>query len=154
MEASLYILVKAVLTVAACALCGRIHGAGLEFYPQWLTKRFGKYINGDILSPILFGLIASLYLPWYLALGGALGWWSGWSPDIGDRVSELRQGNWKLAVQRGTFLGACIALGTWSPLFILSGSMFAPVYYITRKGDWSLSEWLLGGIIGLALVFS
>lgn len=145
------------LAIPACALAGRLHGGGPTIYREYFRKHFPKidpYLDGDITSPIAFGIICYLTgLPWYLALGGAVGWAVGWAPDIGDRVEELRQGKWKLALQRGVFLGACLSLGTWNPAFIISGAFFPLFYWLTRKGDWHWSEWLQGGAIGVAVVF-
>lgn len=151
-------IITILAAIPACALAARVHGGGPAVAREWLRKRFPnveRYLGGDTLSPVLFGLVCLLFMPWYWAMGGAIGWAVGWAPDIGDRVQELRLGQWKMALQRGVFLGAWVAVGTYNPLFILSGAMFPLLYWLstkTKTGSWGISEWLQGAAIGLVFL--
>jgi len=145
------------LAIPLCALAGRLHGGGPTFYREWVRKRLpwlDRYLDGDIASPVAFAALCAFFMPWPLALGAGLGWWAGWAPDIGDKVDALRDGNWKPALQRGVFLGSCIALGSWNPAFILAGATFPLWYWLCvryNKGDWGPAEWAQGAAIGAVL---
>ena len=145
------------LAIPICALIGRMHGGGPTFYREFVRKHapwLDPYLDGDTASPIAFAALCLFFMPWPLALGAGIGWWAGWAPDIGDRVAELREGKWKQSLLRGVFLGACIAIGTWNPAFILAGATF-PVWYGLcvkyNKGDWGPAEWAQGAAIGSIL---
>lgn len=147
-----------IITILLCALAGRLKGGGPKIFREWVRRKFpklDKWVDGDITGPLVFGLICLFWMPWYFALGGAIGWWVGMAPDVGQVMDELRKGNWKPGLQRGVYLGAAIALFTWNPAFIIPGILWPLAYWIGEKmddKDWWFSEWLIGGLIGLAFI--
>jgi len=113
-----------------------------------------RLLDGKILSTVGFGLLALFFVPYWLAITAGIGWLLGVSPSIGEDIAAQRAGNWRGYFQRGTFLGASIALGLWNPAFILAG-MSAPLcLWVSDKWskDWYVMEALQGCAIGLAFL--
>lgn len=133
------------------ALCMRIKGGGLGTLP-WYKSSFANKIEGAYIS----GLILSAFVN---PIFGAF-WILGNRPAMDDPSGP----DWKRAIQRGVFLGACLTLATgitqlidpYYPInvwYIVAAAGF-PIYYRMGlkidKTDWWIGELLLGGALGLA----
>lgn len=145
------------LAIPVCAILMLIKGGQHGFLRRKVTNPYlYKMLDGKILSTLGFGLLCLCFMPPLLSLTAALGWLLGVAPSIGEDIAEQRSGNWKPFFQRGTFMGASIALGCWNPAFILAG-MLSPVFlWISDKWskDWYVKEALEGAAIGLVLAVS
>lgn len=146
-----------IFTVVTCALLFSVKGGQHGFLRNKVTNPvIHRLLDGKILSTALFGLVCLFYYPWPWAIGGAGGWLAGVAPSIGEDIAEQRNGNWRGTLQRGTFLGACLALGLWNPSFIIAGALMGPFLWVSDRvsKDWWLYELLQGAAIGIALVAS
>jgi hypothetical protein len=147
------------LAIPACAILFAIKGGQHGFIVNKYRDKnpvLNRILDGKVLSTVGFGLLCLFFVPWWLAITGALGWLLGVAPSIGEDIQAQREGNWKPFFQRGTFLGASITLGLWNPAFILAG-MTAPLcLWISdrRSKEWWFYELAQGAVIGATLVLS
>jgi len=139
----------AIAAIALFSLCMMIKGGWLGKM-AWYRKTFAdKYIEGKWLSGLLLSAFINPIFGLFWALGN--------SPRMNDPG-----GDWKLAVQRGMFLGACLTMATgltgypniW---FIISGATL-PIWYRlalwqSKGAGWALAEPMLGAALGVAAIF-
>jgi len=124
---------------------GKIHAYRLI---EKKNKYYAAILDGSYISSFL---MAAFINPVF-----ALFWFIGNSPDIGDAAR-----NWKLGVQRGIFLGACLTFATgltggpniW---LIIAGATF-PIWYIgslklTHGMTWMWAEIVFGAVLGISYV--
>lgn len=160
-----------------------VKGGQLGRVPGWNDLRENSVVadvllDGKPLSAIGFACLAG-------PLAG-LGWLAGVSPRMGRAVGNIGgyRGNWdaeekpyegeearamaiegwKAGVQRGVFLGACIALATGNVAFIAAGALFPVTAYlgvslmqfIKKKVDvdWVFHEIILGAVLGVPFLFA
>ncbi|MDB5490368.1 MAG: putative rane protein [Micavibrio sp.] len=114
----------------------------------WKGKIIREIVDGHNLSAILFGLIT-------MSLPAALAWYIGCKPSLGEEVPAIGgiRGNWvhegttdriltgseskairisalKRGLQRGVFMGACIAFALNDRNFILAGATWPLCVFI------------------------
>lgn len=143
----------------------RIKGGGL-----------GKGNQGKIIAAFGFAaLCLCLKFSFLAAVLAGLGWWLGNKASLGEIEGAIGgfKGNWreegkswgwKQGLQRGVFTGACLAVFTWNPAFILAGALFPLCAWIgisfeqLRAGkvqvSWYLFEILWGGCLGVAFLIT
>lgn len=168
------------------ALAYALKGGVLELFRNYERVRensriLAALLNAKFLSifPVLAaGLIymdvwwqpVAILIAWLVAIApsmgeehGAVGDFKGALPAYLERgISDRgRSYDIKKALQRGVWMGACFAVATWNPVFILTSLLFIPCiwagqslnYLILRERGWTLAEPLIGAVcIGLGFL--
>lgn len=131
-----------------------LDGKKLGFILAWL---FIAAMTGDIV--LAFAVAAAWLLSVAPSMGeehGAIGRWKhSWGDYIDYSDSFGRLYGVKKGIQRGVFIGACMALATGYVPFICFSLLFVPcvyvgqeVYYrITKRDSWVWSEPLIGAVV-------
>lgn len=168
------------------ALAYALKGGVLEKFKNYERARENSKILSALLnakflsiSPVLAaGLI---YMSeWYDPILIITAWFAAIAPSMGEEhgavgdkdgalptylkrgISDRGRGyDVKKAIQRGVWMGACFAVATWNPIFILTSLLFVPLiwigqtlnYLILRERGWTLAEPLIGSVcIGLGFL--
>lgn len=79
------------------------------------------------------------------------------NPDDFGREFGIKKG-----IQRGITDGAAFALALWSPIMIVAGLFFVPIYWlmsklkhkITGQNDWAWAEPTYGFVFGVCAIFA
>lgn len=173
------------IPIIICGALMRIKGGGLGHVRRWLEAKAAlpegffrdalhKILDGGQLSAAGFLLLCVfLGAGWPVAMLGALGWWIGNKPSVGEIIGAIggykgtwheftgeegKWWGWKEGLKRGVFTGAMIALGLGHVPFILAGALFpvavwvgvSVVQFYTGKvaSSWFLFEIIWGAALG------
>lgn len=116
----------------------------IKWYDEWKYRPEGKWVSGFILGALVHPLFG-------------LAWVLGNSPKMNDPAGP----EWKLATQRGIFLGACLTFssglyGDPNIWYIAAGAMLPWLFRLsiwqTDGKTWVYGEAYLGAALGLAYI--
>lgn len=176
-------MIKFLAPILLSALFMRIKGGGPNVAPLWFRAR-----DGGIDSAFMVVILAGFYINWWMALLFGLAYWAVNTMSMSEEVSAAggykgnwpdgrdswfgskaltwikndRVWGWASGGLRGAFIGACLALCSWNPWFILAGASFPLCYYIgvsirqfqtgqiePKDDAWAWGEWIWGGALGM-----